>query len=71
MLILIILVFPSRREIRRQGKLCDVTIKVEDQSFSAHRIVLAATIPYFYSMFMNGMRENREKEITMKEIEAQ
>lgn len=60
-----------RREIRRQGKLCDVTIKVDDQSFSAHRIVLAATIPYFYAMFMNEMREHREKEITMKEIEAQ
>lgn len=62
---------PQMREIRRQGKLCDVTIKVEDQSFSAHRIVLAATIPYFYAMFMNEMREHREKEITMKEIEAQ
>lgn len=59
------------REIRRQGKLCDVTIKVDDQSFSAHRIVLAATIPYFYAMFMNEMKEYREKEITMKEIEAQ
>lgn len=62
---------PVMREIRRQGKLCDVTIKVEDQSFSAHRIVLAANIPYFYAMFMNDMREHREKEITMKEIEAQ
>lgn len=62
---------PQMREIRRQGKLCDVTIKVEDHHFSAHRIVLAATIPYFYAMFMNEMREHREKEITMKEIEAQ
>lgn len=62
---------PIMREIRRQGKLCDVTIMVEKQSFSAHKIVLAATIPYFYAMFMNDMREHREKEITMKEIEPQ
>lgn len=62
---------PQMREIRRQGKLCDVTIRVDDQSFSAHRIVLSATIPYFYAMFMNEMREQSEKEVTMKEIEAQ
>lgn len=58
------------KEIRRQGKLCDVTLKVEDQSFSAHRIVLAATIPYFHAMFTTtNMTESRIKEITMKEIE--
>ncbi|TMW52279.1 hypothetical protein DOY81_002612 [Sarcophaga bullata] len=61
--------FPLMKEIRRMGKLCDVTLKVEDQTFSAHRIVLAATIPYFYAMFTNNMAESRIKEITMKEIE--
>jgi len=39
--------FPIMEEIRRQGKLCDITIRVEDSCFSAHRIVLCATIPYF------------------------
>ena len=43
--------FPVFEEIRKQGKLCDVTIKVDDKLFSAHRIVLCATIPYFNSMF--------------------
>ncbi|XP_017076911.2 kelch-like protein 18 [Drosophila eugracilis] len=59
--------FPLFKEIRRLGKLCDVTLKVEDQTFSAHRVVLAATIPYFYAMFTNNMAESRIKEITMKE----
>lgn len=83
------------REIRRQGKLCDVTLKVsfqiprpiccrnlifyilssllqvENQSFSAHRIVLASTIPYFYAMFTNNMTESRIKDITMKEIDPE
>lgn len=58
-------------EIRRQGKLCDIIITVDNMSFSAHKVVLAATIPYFYAMFMNDMREKSEKEIKMKEIEAQ
>ncbi|KAK7877636.1 hypothetical protein WMY93_031648 [Mugilogobius chulae] len=44
-------------EIRRQGKLCDVTLK-----FSAHRIVLAASIPYFHAMFTSDMaRANRTR----------
>lgn len=100
--------FPVMKEIRRQGKLCDVTLKVkksvfvllyvvqmwditlismcfgailsqqqnvkfqiEDQSFSAHRIVLASTIPYFYAMFTHNLVESRIKEIEMKEIEPQ
>lgn len=45
--------------------------QIEDQSFSAHRIVLASTIPYFYAMFTHNMAESRIKEITMKEIEPQ
>lgn len=44
---------------------------MEDQSFSAHRIVLAGTIPYFYAMFTTDMAESRAKEITMKEIDPQ
>lgn len=42
---------------------------MEDQSFSAHRVVLAATIPYFYAMFSHNMQEMKQKEIVMKEIE--
>uniref|UniRef100_A0A182G0F0 Kelch-like protein diablo n=1 Tax=Anopheles albimanus TaxID=7167 RepID=A0A182G0F0_ANOAL len=89
--------FPKMKEIRRMGKLCDVTLKVgrlhgaewssefpetyetppaalgriqvDSHSFSAHRIVLASTIPYFYAMFTHNMAESRIKEITMKEIE--
>ncbi|XP_038575057.1 kelch-like protein 18 [Micropterus salmoides] len=52
-------------EIRRQGKLCDVTLKVGDHKFSAHRIVLAASIPYFHAMFTNDMVECKQDEILM------
>ncbi|XP_012281434.1 kelch-like protein 18 [Orussus abietinus] len=62
--------FPIFEEIRRQGKLCDATLKVDDQSFSAHRIVLAATIPYFRAMFLNNMVESKQKDITLQGFDA-
>ncbi|XP_069998111.1 kelch-like protein 18 [Penaeus vannamei] len=61
--------FQVMEEIRRKGKLCDVTLKVEDQCFSVHRIVLAAVIPYFNAMFTHDMAESKQKEITMQGIE--
>ncbi|KAG1714379.1 Kelch-like protein 18 [Nymphon striatum] len=61
--------FPIMEEIRRQGKLCDVTLKVDDQRFTAHRIVLAATIPYFHAMFTHDMVECKQKEITIQGID--
>ncbi|KAJ8959731.1 hypothetical protein NQ314_006155 [Rhamnusium bicolor] len=62
--------FPLMADIRRQGKLCDVVLKVDGQHFSAHKIVLASTIPYFHAMFMNDMIESRNKEIEIKCIDA-
>ncbi|XP_070175523.1 kelch-like protein 18 [Littorina saxatilis] len=61
--------FPTIADIRRQGKLCDVTLKVGDQRFSAHRVILAATIPYFNAMFTHDMVEANMSEITMEGIE--
>ncbi|XP_061694821.1 kelch-like protein 18 isoform X3 [Syngnathoides biaculeatus] len=52
-------------EVRRQGKLCDVTLKAGEHKFSAHRIVLAASIPYFHAMFTNDMVECKQDEILM------
>eukprot|EP00079_Xenopus_tropicalis_P036279 XP_017950050.1 PREDICTED: kelch-like protein 18 isoform X2 [Xenopus tropicalis] len=66
---------PSRgygvmEEIRRQGKLCDVTLRVGEHKFSAHRIVLAASIPYFHAMFTNDMVECKQDEIVMQGMDA-
>jgi hypothetical protein len=43
---------------------------VGDNKFSAHRIVLAATIPYFHAMFTHDMVESKQDEITVQGIEA-
>ncbi|XP_002734469.1 kelch-like protein 18 [Saccoglossus kowalevskii] len=61
--------YPVMESIRRQGKLCDVTLKVGEQKFSAHRIVLAAAIPYFHAMFTHDMVESKQDEIVMQGIE--
>ncbi|XP_014240962.1 kelch-like protein 18 isoform X2 [Cimex lectularius] len=62
--------FSAMEDIRRQGKLCDVTLKVDDLSFSGHRLVLAASIPYFHAMFLNDMAESKQKDITIHGIDA-
>ncbi|CAL4124027.1 unnamed protein product, partial [Meganyctiphanes norvegica] len=63
--------FQVMEEIRRRGKLCDVTLKVAEQCFTAHRIVLAAVIPYFNAMFTHDMAESKQKEITIQGIDAE
>ncbi|VDN51006.1 unnamed protein product [Dracunculus medinensis] len=62
--------FSKFEEIRRSGKLCDVIIVASGVKFSAHRIVLAATIPYFRAMFTAEMAECQQNEICLKEMDA-
>jgi kelch-like protein 2/3 len=56
-------------DLRREGQLCDVTIKVKDQEFLAHRVVLAATSPYFLAMFTGELSESKQDSVTIKEVE--
>jgi kelch-like protein 18 len=59
--------FPVMEDIRRKNQMIDVTIVVGDkkQKIDAHRLVLAATIPYFTAMFTHDMAESRQKEIVL------
>ncbi len=43
--------FANFEELREKEQLCDVTIRVEDKEYKAHRLVLAGTCPYFRVMF--------------------
>lgn len=69
--------FPKFEEIRREGRLCDITLitpagvgqegsERPQHRFSAHRIVLAATIPYFRAMFCSDMVEQFQNEILIQ-----
>ena len=50
--------------------MCDVTLMVGEHSLSAHRIVLAANIPYFRAMFTHNMMESRQSTIPMACIDS-
>ncbi|KRY82181.1 Kelch-like protein 18 [Trichinella pseudospiralis] len=60
--------FQCFEELRRLGKLCDVTLLVNGSKFHAHRIVLAATIPYFKAMFTHDMAEKSLTQITVQGV---
>ncbi len=44
--------------------------QVGEKTFPCHRSVLAATIPYFRSMFSSEMKESRQKQIEIRDISS-
>lgn len=53
----------SLEDMREQGLLCDVTIKVGESHIAAHRNVLAAASPYFRAMFTSNFSESHMETI--------
>jgi hypothetical protein len=45
--------FNNINNLRKNKILCDVILKVENQEFYAHRIILSACSDYFCAMFTN------------------
>ena len=57
-------------KFRKNSLLCDVEIKVGYLEFQAHKNILAASSPYFEAMFLSGMAESRQKQVTLQGIDA-
>ena len=47
--------------MRLSGDMCDVRLIVGDKCVSAHKIVLAATSPYFHAMFTSKFAQKLAK----------
>ena len=55
--------------LRGKSDLCDVTLVVGEREFPAHRVVLAASSPYFRAMFTNEHLESKQNRIILNCIE--
>ena len=53
--------FTVLNDFRVQNLLSDVTIRVGSRDFPAHRVILAATSPYFQAMFTSKFQKENYK----------
>jgi hypothetical protein len=63
--------FVQMQQMREENKLCDVVLEVEGKEIYAHRLVLAASSTYFYSMFVRDMLESRQERIVLQGVDVE
>lgn len=62
---------PLFQQMKNCGKFCDIQIEFEERVISAHCVILAGTIPYFYKTLCTANTENGKKlKILMKGFNA-
>ncbi len=59
-------------QLRKEGILCDVTLRIEGQDFPAHRCVLSAASPYFRALFTCEFKliENENNRVELQDIKS-
>uniref|UniRef100_A0A8C4QD25 Kelch like family member 12 n=1 Tax=Eptatretus burgeri TaxID=7764 RepID=A0A8C4QD25_EPTBU len=60
----------AMNSLRKSNTLCDVTLRVDDEDFPAHRIVLAACSDYFCAMFTNELKEKDKPRVDLQGLTA-
>lgn len=58
-------------DARRNGVLTDLTITVEERSFQLHKVVLAASSPYFRALLTNNMAETYVSSLEVHDVAAE
>ncbi|XP_067016973.1 kelch-like protein 18 isoform X3 [Acropora muricata] len=61
------ILFSKCAQFREQGEFIDVRLKVGEEVFAAHRIVLAANSDYFHAMFAHRMKESNQEVIELQD----
>lgn len=58
------------QDLRKIEKLCDLEINVGDRRISAHRVILAAVVPYFHKIICSLSQDSRRTmQIVMKNVD--
>ncbi|XP_074236831.1 actin-binding protein IPP isoform X3 [Saimiri boliviensis] len=64
------LILAQINKMRSGQHFCDVQLQVGKETFKAHRLVLAASSPYFAALFTGGMKESSKDVVPILGIEA-
>ncbi|XP_074636237.1 kelch-like protein 12 [Acropora palmata] len=62
-------ILKSINKLRKERKLCDVTLKVEGKEFCAHRVVLSASSDYFSAMFTGDLEESHQPVVELQGLD--
>lgn len=60
--------FMKLAKLKAKNELCDIVIKIQGREFCGHKLVLISSCPYFEAMFLSGMVESRQQEVTLQGI---
>ncbi|XP_007664546.1 actin-binding protein IPP isoform X2 [Ornithorhynchus anatinus] len=64
------LILAQINQMRNVQDFCDVRLQVGEETFRVHRLVLAASSPYFSALFTGGMKESSKDVVQILGIEA-
>ncbi|XP_017351633.1 kelch-like protein 40a [Ictalurus punctatus] len=56
-------------ELLENDKFVDCILKIKDQDFPCHKLVLAASSPYFKAMFLSDLEESKIREVVLKDVD--
>ncbi|XP_028327772.1 kelch-like protein 40a [Gouania willdenowi] len=56
-------------DLLENDKFVDCVLKIQEKEFPCHRLVLAASSPFFKAMFLSELEESKKREIVLKDVE--
>ncbi|XP_040216859.1 actin-binding protein IPP [Rana temporaria] len=63
------IVLQQMNKMRQQREFCDLQIRVGPALFSVHKLVLAASSPYFSALLSGGLKESSDDVVLIQEVE--